>query len=129
MSRNKRGDKGEGGFTLLEVLVTVALLAILAAVIVPVFTGHAREARIKADTVNTRLLQGAYDLYFRDHGEFPVHPGHPDDDGIYAHDREHELVTGGYLDEIPASPFGIDPGYRHEGKLVRSCAEGVYYNK
>lgn len=129
MPPNKREGKGEAGFTLVEVLVTVALLAILGAIIVPLVTGYAREARVKADAVNIQLLQGAYDLYFRDHGEYPSHPGQPDDSDIYAHDRDHELVIGGYLVEIPASPFGIDPGYRREGKLVRSCAEGVYYNQ
>ncbi len=119
----------ESGFTLIEMLVTVAILAILTSIIVPYIGNRVKEARIETDRTNIILLQGAQDMYYRNHGEYPTNPANPHDPHFYAQDRNHDLVTGNYLREIPENPFGIDPGYRRDGKVVKSTAEGVYYNK
>ncbi len=126
--RNPRLHGGAAGFTLVELLITVAILSILVSIAVPLVGDRLREARINVDETNVVLLQGAYDMYYRDHGEHPVSPAYPGDNAFYAFDTEHELVTAGYLREIPESPFGLDPGYIREGKKIESLAEGVYYN-
>lgn len=121
--------KSEHGFTLIEILLVIAILAVLAAVIIPAAASRTEDARIKSDRINTELLQGALETYYRHHGEYPLNPENPGDNGFYANDRKHDLVTRGYLNEIPASPFDIDPGYEIETGVVKSLAEGVYYNK
>lgn len=103
-------------------------MGILLTIAVPAVGNRVNQARTDADTTNISLLQGAQDMYYRDHNEYPVNPSRPEDPGYYAHDCQHDLVRGDYLREIPASPFGIDPGYRREGNVVISPADGVYYN-
>ncbi|GEM_PF-5774166 len=116
------------GFTLVELLAVVAILGILVSIAVPLTANRFKEARQKADQNNVELLQGAYDMYYRDYKEHPSHPGDINGIFFYAHDREHDLVLHGYLREIPASPFQVDPGYRRDGNVIESQAEGVYYN-
>ncbi len=81
------------------------------------------------DTSNIVLLQATVDMYYRNKGEYPVNPADPGDTGLYAGDRNHELVVSGYLREIPASPFPIDPGYSLTGGEIKSLAKGIFYDK
>ena len=47
----KRGYKG---FTLMEMLIVVAIIAVLVAIAIPVFTAQLNKARIEADAANIR---------------------------------------------------------------------------
>src|SRR5690554_1857070 len=44
------------GFTLIELVVVIAILGILAAILIPVVSGFIREANEQADIANARLL-------------------------------------------------------------------------
>src|SRR3989440_7237437 len=61
-------------FTLIEVLVVIAIIAILAAILVPVFA-QAREAARKTSCLsNTKQIGSAYMMYVQDYDEhFPPH--------------------------------------------------------
>lgn len=48
-----------GGFTLAELLVVVAIIAILVAVSIPIFTGKLNEARQNTDKANVRAAKAA----------------------------------------------------------------------
>ena len=47
----KRGYKG---FTLMEMLIVVAIIAVLVAIAIPVFTAQLNKARVEADAANIR---------------------------------------------------------------------------
>lgn len=59
----RRGLKREGGFTLIELVVVMAILALLAALVVPRFVGILSDSEGKADLANKEMLNNACDLY------------------------------------------------------------------
>jgi prepilin-type N-terminal cleavage/methylation domain-containing protein/prepilin-type processing-associated H-X9-DG protein len=63
------GKRWRGGFTLLELLVVIALIAILAGVLLPVLAQARERARQTACLSNLRQIGGAYLLYVQDWDE------------------------------------------------------------
>ena len=63
--------KKKKGFTLLELLVVLAILAILIAIAIPVYKGQKEKAAITAHNANVRVLETAVESYKQDHGEYP----------------------------------------------------------
>ena len=55
--------KQKQGLTLMELIVVLALLAILAAVLVPLFLNTTDRARLRTDIQSARVIQNAIDLY------------------------------------------------------------------
>ncbi|HWH46271.1 MAG TPA: prepilin-type N-terminal cleavage/methylation domain-containing protein [Burkholderiales bacterium] len=80
-----------GGFTLIEILVVMAIIALLLTIAVPRYlhsTDRAKEAVLKQDLVQMR---DAIDKYHGDRGRYP--------------DVLEDLVTGKYLRRIPPDPI------------------------
>jgi len=67
-----------GGFTIVEVLIVVLLLAILAAVAVPGFSNASMEARASMLLEDLRIMRGQIRTFRVHHGDCP--PGYPDCD-------------------------------------------------
>lgn len=63
--------KASKGFTLVELLIVVIILAILAAIIVPQFTGATDDAEQSAYDTNIANIRAAIDLYRQQHNEYP----------------------------------------------------------
>ena len=59
LSRTREKNKNREGFTLAELLVVVAIIAILVAVSIPIFTGKLEEARQNTDLANERAAKAA----------------------------------------------------------------------
>ena len=66
---NARRRAGATGFTLVELLVVVAILAILAAMLLPVFARARNRARRTACLSNLRQLSSAMSMYVQDFDE------------------------------------------------------------
>ena len=60
------------GFTLLEILIVITIIAILAVTIIPNFIGFDAEARISATQTNLNTLRTRLALYRAKEGEYPV---------------------------------------------------------
>ena len=87
----RRAGGRAAGFTLLELLIVIALIGILAALVVPQFRktpDKAREAVLKEDLFT---LRDVIDQYFADKGKYPA--------------TLEALVEEGYLRAIPVDPF------------------------
>jgi prepilin-type N-terminal cleavage/methylation domain-containing protein len=59
------------GFTLVELLIVVIILAILAAILVPQFASSTDDARASAADSTLANLRASLDLYFQQHGDYP----------------------------------------------------------
>lgn len=66
MNRNGRSGRvcrGNGGFTLVELIVVIAILAILGGVAVPAYSGYVEKANKGADQTTIRDVRQALELY------------------------------------------------------------------
>ena len=59
------------GFTLVELLIVVIILAILAAIVVPQFSSSTQDAKISALDNSLANVRSAIDLYRQQHGAYP----------------------------------------------------------
>ncbi len=92
-------------FSLVELMIVVALLGILAAIVVPTFQGHVVRSRESAAKDNLRILRNAIEVYAAQHDDVP--PG-------YISNNPTSTPTGlttkfqlenGYLSDIPENSF------------------------
>ena len=116
-----RSAKRGVGFTLIEVLVVVAILGILAAIVVPKLMDRPDDARRVAAKADIGAIVQALKLYRLDNGFYPS-----TDQGLGALVQRptsqpvpNNWKQGGYLERLPKDPWGGDyqylaPGVRGE---------------
>jgi prepilin-type N-terminal cleavage/methylation domain-containing protein len=93
-------------FTLVEILIVVAILGILAAITMPAVKDYVQQAKESAAKDNLRILRNAIGLYAARHGG--VAPGYPNNDPSLNPNRTWffiQLVGEKYLNQIPENPF------------------------
>jgi type II secretion system protein G len=64
--------KTTSGFTLMEIMIVMAILAILMAVGAGAFTSSMRKGRDSTRKANLRSITTALDMYYSDKGKYPV---------------------------------------------------------
>ncbi len=62
--------KRNRGFTLMEMLIVVAIIAVLAAVAIPVFNGSLHKAKVAADMANVRAYYAELQINYLTTGEY-----------------------------------------------------------
>ncbi len=82
--------KDKKGFTLIELVVVIAVLGVLATLVIPKVVGVKRDAEGKADSANERLIRNALERYYATEGKYPT-----TSEGL------EKLVNEDYLCEIP----------------------------
>jgi general secretion pathway protein G len=117
------------GFTLIELMVVLAILGVLAALIVPNVLGRADDARITAARTDVGNLMQALKLYKLDNQRFPS-----TEQGLNALILKPttEPVPGNwkpYLDKLPKDPWGrpyqyLNPGIKGEVDVLSFGADG-----
>lgn len=95
------------GFTLVEILIVVAILGILAAITIPAFQGHVLEARESAAKANLQILRNVIEVYAAQHDGIPpgYRNGDPSDAIANTYLTEQLIETGNYLSDFPKNPF------------------------
>jgi general secretion pathway protein G len=63
--------RNEAGFSLLEIMIVTAILALLAGIIVPKLTGRTDEARRAAAKTQIKEIENALEMFHLDHGFYP----------------------------------------------------------
>jgi general secretion pathway protein G len=99
---------------LIELLLVLVILAILAAVVVPKFTGRTEQAKQSAAKAQISLFKTSLGMFETDTGRFPT-----SEEGLQALvDKPGDLQgwkQGGYADKIPPDPWGNAYVYRCPG--------------
>lgn len=125
----KRRDS-ERGFTLIEIMVVVTILAILIALVAPKMVGRSDQARRVATQAQIKNIEGALQLYKLDNGVYP-----DTEQGLDALVRLPTIGVipkhwkeGGYLAKVPDDAWGnayvyISPGTNGEYDLLSYGAD------
>lgn len=85
------GRRSHGGFTLIEMVMVVALIGLLLSIAVPRYFHALDQARVDVQQQNLATLRDAIDKFFGDRGRYP--------------DNLDELVKQRYLRSIPVDPL------------------------
>ena len=107
----------DAGFTLIEIMVVIAIIGILATLIVPKIMGRPDEARVVAAKQDVGTIVQALKLYRLDIGRYPT-----TDQGLKALVEKptsepvpQNWKMGGYLDSLPKDPWGNLYQYANPG--------------
>jgi general secretion pathway protein G len=104
------------GFTLLEIIVVVAIIAILASYIAPKVAGRVDDARISKAKSDIRVLESSLELYKLDNFLYPSN-----EQGLDAlvnkpaGEGARNWRDGGYIKKLTKDPWGNDYRYVYPG--------------
>ncbi len=122
-----RDLKDFGGFTLIEVIIVIAIIGILTAIAIPQYTAYRDKARIALVRADLRNIQLAMEILASDTEKWPG----PNSVGVTANQEVWDLnltqaglvatnggfpnCNGPYIDSVPKDPWGsdyfLDPDY------------------
>ena len=101
MSKNRR--RGASGFTLIELMIVVAIIGILAAIAIPKFASLIRKSSEGASKGNLGAIRSALSIYYGDmEGQYPA-------------TVESLTVGGKYLGTLPSAKA---PNYHSDATAV-----------
>lgn len=114
-----KSNKRESGFTLLEVMVVIAILGLIAAMIVPNVIGQSEQAKVKLAKTNMAGIANALDLYKLDNHKYPS-TALGLDALVHQPADVRNWNPAGYLKSTPVDPWGnaytyISPGLGGNG--------------
>lgn len=110
-SRYKRTTHG---FTLIELMLVLVILSILAAIVVPKFSGRTEQARQTAAQTQLSSFGTALDAFEVDNGFFPK--GRSGLNDLVQQSRDAQNWKGPYLKDIPNDPWQHPYVYECPGK-------------
>ena len=110
----------KNGFTLVELMVVMAVIALLLSIVVPDYMGRMKRAEEAVLQENLQVMRDALDKHYADAGKYPA--------------NLEELVAKRYLRSIPKDPFtqssttwvAIPPADSKKGNVfdIHSSAKG-----
>jgi general secretion pathway protein G len=106
----------ERGFTLVEILVVITIIALIMALVGPRVLNFLTESKVKAAKIQIESLGSALDLYYLDNGQYPANG-----EGLNALVQRPGGVptwSGPYLkgNTVPKDPWGKEYIYQSPGQ-------------
>ncbi len=111
---SRQDSQQREGFTLVEMLLVLVILAVLAAVVVPRFAGRSKQARVAAAETGISTLETALDLFEMDNGYFPKSG---DLEALVEQPNNTPRWKGPYIKRgVPKDPWGNHYLYEYPGR-------------
>lgn len=125
----RKQKAGQNGFTLIEVMVVVAILGILATIVMTNVIGKDEQARVTTSKASLSSIANALELYKLDNHKYPT-----TDEGLEALVKKSASAKtfpeGGYLRKMPEDAWGnpfqyVVPGSKKAFDLYSWGADGA----
>lgn len=104
----------DAGFTLIELMIVIAILGLMAYMVAPRLMGVMGKAKPKIALTDIKNLETALDLFYLDVGRYPTEA-----EGLKALLQAPENLPnwgGPYLKKFPKDPWGRDYMYKFPGE-------------
>lgn len=114
-TQNQRRQSRRHGFTLVELLLVLAILAILAGIVLPKLSGRTEQARVSAAKAQIATFGTALDAFEVDNGFYPK--GKSGLTSLVIKPRDAQNWRGPYLQkDVPLDPWNRPYIYECPGK-------------
>lgn len=115
-------NKGRSGFTLVELLITIAILGILSAIAIPLLLGQRTKAMVLEAENNLNAIFTANENYYADNGRYAPWPDEDDDFSVGT--MKYEDATTPLEDQLIGLKFSEDRAFDYR---VTSSDEGQQF--
>jgi general secretion pathway protein G len=114
-TRRSGNRQAEAGFTLVEMLVVIAIIGLVVGLVGPRVLNYLSESKVKAAKIQIESFSAALDLYYLDNGAYPA--GNEGLTALVERPSSARAWNGPYLKtgSVPVDPWGHPYVYKVPG--------------